>query len=233
MEETAIADSSRFVPISDPRPDDSFWPELSWPVAAGTELVGDVVQLSPADPATDADGLFRALDHDAVWVHVAGRPGDRQQFEELLRAWQARDEWHTWVVRIRRAVAGLPAGAVVGTTSYLDVSVRDARLEIGATLYTPAAWATVVNPETKLLLLGYAFDTLQAGRVQLKTDIRNQRSQRAIARLGARHEGTLRRHHRRADGTVRDSVMFSVAAEDWPDVRQRLTARLRSTGSDR
>lgn len=230
MEETATGDASRFAPVPDPRPEDSPWPELSWPIAARTELVGDVVQLGPADPATDADDLFRALDHDAVWTHVAGRPGDRQQFEELLGTWQARDDWHTWVARIRRAVAGLRAGAVVGTTSYLDASARDARLEIGATLYTPAAWATAVNPETKLLLLGYAFDALQAGRVQLKTDIRNQRSQQAIARLGARYEGTLRRHHRRVDGTVRDSVMFSVAAEDWPDVRQRLTVRLRSKG---
>lgn len=106
---------------------------------------------------------------------------------------------------------GMPAGAVVGTSSYLDVSVRDARLEIGATAYAPSVWGTAVNPDTKLVLLSYAFDRLHAGRVQLKTDVRNVRSQRAIARLGAHYEGTLRRYQRRADESVRDTVLFS-----WP-----------------
>jgi RimJ/RimL family protein N-acetyltransferase len=87
-------------------------------------------------------------------------------------------------------------------------------------------WATAVNPEAKLLLLEYAFERARAGRVQLKTDIRNQRSQRAIAKLGARYEGVLRRHLRRADGTMRDSVLFSVTAEDWPAVRNGLHDRL-------
>ncbi len=83
-----------------------------------------------------------------------------------------------------------------------------------------------MNPETKLLLLGHAFDVLGAGRVQLKTDVRNVRSQQAIARLGARYEGTLRRYQRRADGTVRDTVLFSILAEEWPAVRDALRARL-------
>ncbi|CRK49912.1 GNAT family acetyltransferase (fragment) [Rhodococcus sp. RD6.2] len=83
-----------------------------------------------------------------------------------------------------------------------------------------------MNPESKRLLLGYAFDTLHAGRVQLKTDTRNHRSQQAIARLGAQYEGTLRRHFRRTDGSVRDTVMFSITAEDWPQVDERLAARL-------
>jgi RimJ/RimL family protein N-acetyltransferase len=120
----------------------------------------------------------------------------------------------------------LPEGAVVGWSSYLEVSPADARLEIGNTAYTPAVWGTAVNPEAKLLLLGYAFEGLSMGRVQLKTDIRNVRSQRAIAGLGATYEGTLRRYQRRADGTVRDTVLFSITAEDWPDVRRSLIARV-------
>jgi len=83
-----------------------------------------------------------------------------------------------------------------------------------------------VNPECKLLLLTYAFDELHMGRVQLKTDIRNHRSQQAIARLGATYEGVLRRYQRRADGSVRDTVMFSITAEEWPGVRQRLVDRV-------
>jgi RimJ/RimL family protein N-acetyltransferase len=87
-------------------------------------------------------------------------------------------------------------------------------------------WGTAVNPETKLLLLEHAFEVLGAGRVQLKTDVRNVRSQQAIARLGARYEGTLRRYQRRSDGTVRDTVLFSVLAEEWPAVRDGLRERL-------
>ncbi len=129
-------------------------------------------------------------------------------------------------MRLARAHRGLPSGAVVGMSSYLDVSEGDARLEIGATAYAPEVWGSGVNPETKLLLLGYAFETLGAGRVNLVTDARNARSQRAIARLGARYEGTMRRHKRRADGTVRDTVLFSVIAEEWPGVRAGLEARV-------
>jgi RimJ/RimL family protein N-acetyltransferase len=86
-----------------------------------------------------------------------------------------------------------------------------------------------VNPESKLLLLEYAFGVLGAGRVQLKTDVRNERSQRAIERLGATYEGILRRYQRRADGTVRDTVMFSITAEDWPRVSSALRARVANT----
>ena len=96
-------------------------------------------------------------------------------------------------MRSRTAYAGLAAGTVVGTSTYLDVSVCDARLEIGSTAYAPGLWGTAMNPDTKLALLTHAFEVLGAGRVQLKTDVRNTRSQQAIARLGARYEGTLRR----------------------------------------
>ena len=101
-----------------------------------------------------------------------------------------------------------------------------ARLEIGWTAYTPAVWAGTVNPDAKLTLLAYAFDELGAGRVQLKTDVRNQRSQRAIAGIGAQFEGLLRRYQRRSDGTIRDTVLFSILAEEWPTVRAGLRARI-------
>lgn len=199
---------------------------MRWPVAAGTTLTGRVVELAPLDPEADAADLFPALDHDDVWAHVPGRPRDPRHFAEILTARCALPDWHLWTVRTRVPLPGMAAGAVVGTTAYLDANVHDARLEVGYTLYTPAVWAGPVNPEAKLLLLGHAFDPLGVGRVQLKTDTRNQRSQQAIERLGARYEGTLRRHFRRDDGTVRDTVMFSVTAEDWPTVRGGLEARL-------
>jgi N-acetyltransferase len=169
--------------------------------------------------------LFQALNHDAVWRHQLGRPHDCDAFAETLKKRLVEGRF-PWVLRIARPYAGLLPGTVVGISSYLDVAPQDARLEIGATAYTPDVWSTKVNPDAKLLLLTYAFEGLRAGRVQLKTDVRNVRSQRAIARLGARYEGTLRRYQRRDDGTIRDTVMFSILAEDWPTVRTALLARV-------
>lgn len=201
---------------------------MVWPVPAGTELTGRWVRLTRLDPVADVPELFSALDHEQVWEHLSGRPDRPEQLAQTLLARHSQPSWQQWLVRTGCPVAGLAADQVIGTTSYLEASATDARLEIGFTAYTPASWATVVNPEVKLLLLGYAFDTLHAGRVQLKTDVRNVRSQQAIARLGARYEGTLRRYQRRGDGSVRDTVLFSITTEDWPVVRQRLERRLSS-----
>jgi RimJ/RimL family protein N-acetyltransferase len=198
---------------------------MVWPPAPDTELRGDAVVLTPAVPGRDAGDLFIALDSDAVWRHVPGRPRDAAAMTTVLDDALVAGRL-PWLVRLARPLGELPAGAVAGMSSYLDASVRDARLEIGFTTYAPAVWASAVNPETKLLLLTHAFEALGAGRVQLKTDIRNVRSQQAIARLGAHYEGTLRRYQRRDDGTVRDTVLFSITAEDWPAVRDGLRARL-------
>ena len=220
-------DGDPFAPVADPRPADGPWPAMAWPVPAGTVLEGPVVRLAPLDPDGEVAALFAALDHPSVWAHIPNpRPPDAAAHRAVLAALVTEPAWQPWLVTAVRPVAGLDAGAVLGTTSYLDVSAHDARLEIGATMYTPAAWGTAVNPAAKLLLLRYAFEGLGAGRVQLKTDVRNTRSQQAIARLGARYEGTLRRYQRRADASVRDSVLFSITAEDWPVVRDRLTTRL-------
>jgi RimJ/RimL family protein N-acetyltransferase len=215
----------RFAAIADPRPRDGPWPAMTWPPSPDTELRGTAVVLTPVVPERDAAELFAALDDDAVWRHVPGRPQDADDLAGVLTAAIAGGRL-PWLVRLARPAGGLAAGAVAGMSSYLEVSVPDARLEIGFTTYVPAVWASAVNPETKLLLLAHAFEVLGAGRVQLKTDVRNVRSQQAIARLGARYEGTLRRYQRRADGTVRDTVLFSVVAEEWPAVRDGLRARL-------
>ena len=213
-----------FLP-ADARPDDSAWPDVAWPPASGTVLRGRTVALTVSDPA-DAGALFAALDDGSVWAHVAGRPVDDEAMADLVRWKREQPSWCPWTVRLRRPLGGHAAGAVVGTTSFLEVSPADARGEIGSTTYAPAVWGTPVNPECKLLLLAYAFEHCRFGRVQLKTDVRNLRSQQAIARLGATYEGVLRRHQRRSDGTVRDTVLFSITAEDWPEVRAGLVQRL-------
>jgi len=222
----AEAPDHDFSPVVDARPEDEPWPAMSWPPPPDIVLQGHVVEATPLDLERDVGDLFRALDDDRVWEHLPVRPADPASYAALLETRMASAAVLPWVVRLRVPYGALPAGTVVGTSSYLEVAVRDARLEVGATAYRPDMWASAVNPDTKLLLLGYAFDELGAGRVQFKTDVRNIRSQRAIARLGARCEGTMRRHQRRADGTVRDTVVFSVLAEEWPGVRQGLLARL-------
>lgn len=216
----------RFEPIIDSRPDDRPWPTLDWPVAPNTALVGSTVRLDALAPDTDATDLFTALDHPEVWAHLPIHPRTVTDYRAFLEDRVAQPDWQVWTVRLVRPLAGLPAGSIVGTTAYLDARVGDAAIEIGATAYRPSLWGGVVNAECKSLLLAHAFEVLHAGRVQIKTDVRNGRSQQAIARLGAQFEGVLRRHYRRSDGTVRDTVMFSITAEDWPRVRDRLQARI-------
>ncbi|MDO9485591.1 MAG: GNAT family protein [Actinomycetota bacterium] len=215
----------RFQPRVDPRPADSPWPMGAWPIEAGLELVGATVALRAFDPM-DTEEMFAALDHDQVWTHVAGRPSSAAELSQLLSARASNPNWHVWTVRLVREVGGMSAGSIIGTSSYLETVVEAARTEIGGTLYSPQVWASTVNPECKLLLLTHAFESMHMGRVQLMTDIRNMRSQQAIARLGAQFEGVLRRYQRRQDGSVRDSVLFSIVAEDWPEVRARLERRL-------
>ena len=173
--------------------------------------VGDV-HLCPTT-VSDADGLFTALDHDEVWSHVKGRPRSVDEWAQIVETSRSAGRW-MWTVRER--------GAVVGTTSFLDLSVADARVEIGHTTYAPDVWGTSVNPSCKLLLLTWAFEECAMNRVQLKTDIRNVRSQAAIERMGATREGILRMYQRRQDDSIRDTVMYSVLAHEWPETKKRL-----------
>jgi RimJ/RimL family protein N-acetyltransferase len=127
-------------------------------------------------------------------------------------------------------VLGVTAGAqhpVLGSTSYLDVDPANRALEVGCTWYVPNVRGTLVNPACKLALLRHAFETLDCVRVTLKCDERNMHSQRAIAGIGAVREGVLRNHRiRPLDGYVRNTVMYSVTRENWPRVRDGLTARI-------
>ena len=117
-------------------------------------------------------------------------------------------------------------GRVVGSTRFLDIRRTNRGVEIGNTWIAREAQRSAVNTEAKLLMLTLAFEGWGAVRVQLKTDRRNEASRRAIARLGAVEEGTLRKYQARFDGYVRDTVMFSITAEEWPAVKARLESLL-------
>src|SRR5437667_2382005 len=105
------------------------------------------------------------------------------------------------------------------------IIVKDRGLEIGSTWLTPSAWRTAINPEAKYLLLEHAFEALGCVRVQFITDARNERSRRAIERLGAKHEGTIRQHMIMRDGYIRDSYLFSILESEWPNVKQQLATK--------
>lgn len=124
------------------------------------------------------------------------------------------------------AIVPLATGRAAGVTCYLDIRPEHRGVEIGFTWLAKSLHGSLVNPECKYLLFRHAFDEQGAIRVQLKTDLRNLQSQRAIEKLGAVKEGVLRKHMIRPDGYQRDSVMYSVTTDEWPGVRERLEARL-------
>jgi RimJ/RimL family protein N-acetyltransferase len=181
-------------------------------------LTGAHVILEPAADRHVADLLAAAQD-DAVWEHLPWpRPTTEQEVAAMLDAER----------RVAHPFAQVEAasGRAVGITTYRDVDERHRTLEIGGTWLGRPWWRTAINTEAKLLFLGHAFDTLRANRVAIKTDIRNERSQAAIARLGAVREGVIRHQYVRRDGTLRDTVLYSVIPDEWPSVRAHLEARL-------
>jgi RimJ/RimL family protein N-acetyltransferase len=149
---------------------------------------------------------------------------------------QTETDMRNWVLDIlSRAEKGtdlpfvaihLASGRVAGATRYLNIMPKDRGLEIGGTWYGTDFQRTPVNTECKYLLLTHAFETLKCIRVQLKTDKRNERSQKAIERLGAKKEGILRNHMILPDGRYRDSVFYSILDTEWADVKRNLEARL-------
>lgn len=184
-----------------------------------------VVELTPLT-ADDAPDLFAALDDPRVWAAgYGGGPAGRSQDVAGMRDFVTghllgAEDRVSWAVRLR---AG---GRLVGTSSLGDIDLPHESAHLGWTAYSPTVWGTAVNPATKLAILSYAFDECRLGRVQLQTDALNTRSQAAVARLGAVREGVLRRHRRRADGTFRDTVVFSILAGEWPQVRAGLAERI-------
>ncbi|MCX4782936.1 GNAT family N-acetyltransferase [Streptomyces sp. NBC_01264] len=183
-------------------------------------LTGRHVRLEPLTRSHLPD-LYEAGGRDEeVWRWQGGpAPRTREELGARLDAVLEGDY-------LPFAVVHLESGKAIGWTTYLDISPDHERLEIGWTWYGRAYWRSAVNTEAKLLLLTHAFEDLGMGRVQLKTDHLNTRSQAAITRLGAHREGVLRRHRRRPDGTWRDTVYFSLLAEEWPEAKARLAARL-------
>lgn len=194
---------------------------------AANALIGSAVRLDPLID-DDAPALFDAICLPEVFLGgYAGGPGGRpdslDEFRALVeRYMRAGGENIAYTVRL---VGGPDDGAVVGTTSLGRIDQRNELLHLGWTAYAPAVWGTAVNVETKLLLIGHAVES-GYGRIQIQADSRNERSRRSIERLGAQFEGVLRRDQRRADGSWRDTAVYSILAAEWPGLRGRLEQRL-------
>jgi RimJ/RimL family protein N-acetyltransferase len=157
-----------------------------------------------------------------IFQHTLDTPRDAslEAFEDWLRLSLAKPGSLLFAIFDRRT------GEALGTTGYLEIRPRHRGLEIGRTWIARPFQGTRVNPESKLLLLRHAFEGLDAVRVQLTTDLNNLHSRRAIEKLGARREGVLRRYQIRSNGHVRDTVVYSILAEEWPEVKGGLEERL-------
>ena len=184
-------------------------------------LEGRFVRLEPYAPALKEE-VRAALDCDADAWSLVSSSGQGEHFEDWWASAMRNIDSGQW---ISFAIRRLSDGRVLGCSSYINIRREHRGVEIGATFLQPDARAGKINPEAKRLMLAHAFDA-GALRVELLTDMRNQRSQAAIAKLGAVREGVLRRHKVTWTGHIRDTVVFAITDLDWPDVRDRLDARL-------
>lgn len=170
-----------------------------------------------------ADALLEAARFPEIFefmplLPITTRDAARAFIEDALAAQATGDQVPFAILDAR--------GVLVGSTRFMEIRRPHLGLEIGATWLTPSVWRTVINTQAKRLLLGHAFEDLDAMRVQLKTDARNVRSQTAIARIGGVREGTHRSHMLLPTGHVRDTVYFSLISSEWPEARAKLDAAL-------
>ncbi|MGB0217918.1 MAG: GNAT family N-acetyltransferase [Sinimarinibacterium flocculans] len=185
-------------------------------------LEGHGVRLEPLALSHEDDLRAAAADGQlwTLWYTGVPEPAQTRSYIEAALEGQAQGHMLPWAVR------DLASGRVVGSTRYHDIVAAIDRVEIGYTWYAASRQRSHVNTACKLLLLGHAFDRLRCAVVGLRTDNFNFASQRAIAALGAQRDGVMRHHAARRDGSVRDTVMFSILAAEWRDVKRHLELRL-------
>jgi RimJ/RimL family protein N-acetyltransferase len=186
--------------------------------------------------------------------HVELRPLAREHAAGLKEAVRDGDLWKLWYTAIPRpeameaeierrlglqeagsmlpfTVVAQPSGRIAGMTTYMNIDKAGPRVEIGSTWYARSVQRTPLNTQAKLLLLGHAFERLGCLAVEFRTHFFNQQSRRAIERLGAKLDGILRCHMRTADGTLRDTCVYSIVAAEWPTVKTHLTFQLEREAS--
>ena len=186
-------------------------------------LEGHGVRLEPLT-AAHRDNLVAASSDGSLWelwFTAIPEPDRMEAYIQFALDGQRDGHMLPWVVR------DAASDVILGTTRYHDIVPAINRVEIGYTWYSASRQRTFVNSACKLVLLSHAFDTLGCDVVGLRTDNFNFRSQRAIAAIGAHLDGVIRHHAARRDGSVRDTVMFSILKAEWPDVRKNLEGRMK------
>jgi len=189
-------------------------------------LEGYGMRLEPLTLA-HAPEIAKAAADGALWelfFTTVPAPGEETAYIQGALDGQRDGHMLPWAVR------ELAAGDIVGSTRYHDIMADIDRVEIGYTFYAKRCQRSHVNTSCKLLLMRHGFDTLGCKVIGLRTDILNLTSQRAIEKLGANRDGVIRHSRARRDGTVRDTVMYSILASEWPEVRERLETRLKNGG---
>ena len=194
---------------------------------APVTLVGYGVRLEPLGYEHEAGLATAASDGELwkLWFTSVPEPADTRDYIDAALEGQRAGHMQPWAVR------ELTTNTIAGSTRYHDIVPAAARVEIGYTWYADRWQRTKVNTACKLLLLSHAFDSVGCRVVGLRTDNFNFKSQRAIEALGAKKDGVIRHHHPRRDGTVRDTVIYSILAAEWPDVKRHLELRLARHGA--
>jgi len=194
------------------------------PIVTPVTLEGLAVRLEPI--RSEHAELFWEVARDSlddIFQWIPYRMKAREDFQHLVeKAFAEQDRGESVVF----ATVERGSGQVIGSTRFMNIDRANRRVEIGSTWIAPAWQRTAVNTEAKYLMLRHAFEVWKCFRVELKTDALNQKSRNAILRIGAKEEGTLRRHVLTWTGRVRDSVYFSIIDSEWPEVKQRLEGKV-------
>ena len=202
---------------------------MSWP--APVTLSGQHAALLPLG-SDQAEALRTAVNDGALWqlwYTAVPKPDDIGAEIERRLGLQGKGSMLPFAVRSQAL------NRIVGMTTYMNIDAAQKRVEIGSTWYAKSVQRTAVNTECKLLLLTHAFEALDCVAVEFRTSYFNHASRNAILRLGAKQDGILRSHQRHSDGSLRDTVVYSIIAAEWPAVKQHLThqlARPRAAGSN-
>ena len=181
-------------------------------------------------------------EHEQMFWDVA-KNSLEENFRWFRYSMRTREDFHAYMEKafaeqqrgesVAFATVERSSGRVIGSTRFMNIDRADRRVEIGSTWIAPAWQRTVINTEAKYLMLRHAFEEQKCLRVEIKTDVLNQKSRNAILRLGAKEEGTLRKHMVTWSGRVRDSVYFSILDTEWPAVKVSLEAKLKNGGTSR
>jgi N-acetyltransferase len=186
------------------------------------KLSNEVVELVPMNES-HIEGLYEAAQYPEIWTHMSV---NLKTYEDVIKYVNDGLEKAKKGTDFPFVIIEKRTSHIVGSTSYMDISIVHKRLEIGSTWLTPAVWRSAVNTNCKFLLLQYGFEQFGMNRIQIKTGHENIQSQKAIERLGAVKEGILRNHMIRKEGTIRHTVMYSITNEEWPSIKKRFLQEL-------